>query len=86
VAFLNDLPGDARSQLSQDQVGGQRLLDWLEERAEGEQKLSKIMDFSTDDLPQIGSDVEAELSPSLIREYNLRLAHDTLARASTTRD
>ncbi|MFB6274141.1 MAG: RAMP superfamily CRISPR-associated protein [Salinibacter sp.] len=84
---LDGLPQSSRRQLTHDQIGnrGRVLLKWLKRRVEDDEEIWKRLDVSPRDLPQIG-DVQATLSDELAYEYNLRLAHDTLARAAKLGD
>ena len=82
---LNELPKMARHQLERDVIDGKPLLEWLKARVkearpgDNQNTLWRILDVSP--LPRIGP-VEAERDEALIYEYNLRLAHEVLARAA----
>lgn len=76
--WLNKLPQASRAQLKRDRMGRETLFEWLQKRAEAE----RLFDTHEINLPEIG-DIRPQLdSDKLAYEYNLRLAHDTLALAA----
>ena len=84
VAYLKDLENrqSTRRQFGRDRVAGKGLLEWLRFRVKDEADIWQALGADTpSDLPRIGG-IDAEKSPELAYEYNLRLVDAVLAQAA----
>ena len=75
---------DAKTEWMNARIGDQVLFEWVSEYSQLPEKRFIEVFGLTADLGKIG-DEEAELTPALINEYNLRLVDGVMKMASSNR-